>query len=65
MAKDKTKKVLLMKNGAEYEITGDNGRFWLCGNTQFRKASSMIAEIKTIKEPAKGKKTDKAEAEEE
>ena len=56
----KNKKVIVTTVGREYEITGENGRFWVCGNTQFRKASPMIAEIKTVKEqkeekPAKKK----------
>lgn len=52
----KTKKILLTNTGREYEITGDNGRFWVCGHTQFRKGSTMIADIKTVKEPDKAAK---------
>lgn len=61
MAESKSKKILLTKTGREYEITGDSGRFWVCGHTQFRKGSPMIAEIKTVK--AKSTKKDEAKGE--
>lgn len=39
MAKKKTakKRIFVLKNGDRYEITGETGKYWLCGPTQFRK----------------------------
>lgn len=53
MAKAKAKKVLLMNDGKEYEITGEAGRFWICGDTQFRKGNGEVVEAKTGKDAAK------------
>ena len=40
MAKKKVKVVryLLLPNGERFEITGETGKYWLCGDTQFRKS---------------------------
>lgn len=39
MAKKKTKKVYVLDNGERYDIIGENGRYYLCEVTQFRKAA--------------------------
>lgn len=39
MAKKKTKKVYVLSNGERYDVTGENGRYIFCGETQFRKAA--------------------------
>lgn len=47
----RTKKILVMQNGARYEVTGENGKYYLCGEVSFRKANPQIAEV--VKEKVK------------
>lgn len=47
MAKKKEKKIkLALIGGEKYEITGENGRYWVCGDKQFRKANVVVEEVK-------------------
>lgn len=54
----KAKRFIVMHNGTEHEIIGEDGRYWKCANAQFKKGSTLIKEIR--KEKA-GKKAVKAE----
>lgn len=42
-------KIIVLKNGVEFPIEGENSKYYLCGNTQFRKSNPQIAEIKEVK----------------
>lgn len=35
-------RVLVMDNGKTYRITGERGKYYLCGRTQFRKGNPHI-----------------------
>lgn len=35
--KAKTKKVFVLSNGDRYDVTGETGKYYVCGDTQFRK----------------------------
>lgn len=48
MAKQQ-KRILVLKTGEEFPITGENGRYWLCDGANFRKSNKEIAEIKEVK----------------
>ena len=50
MASKKSKKILCMVNGDEIPVTGQKGKYWICGETQFRKANPSILCVKTVKE---------------
>ena len=67
MGKDNEKRYVIFKDGKKKAITGENGKYWICGKTQFRKASSEIAEIivekaeekaEPMKKKSAGKKKD-------
>lgn len=45
MAKKKTKRLAVLRDGTKQEITGENGRYWVCGNRQFRKAEVILEEM--------------------
>ena len=30
------------ENGKKYEVTGENGKYWICKNNQFRKSNKKI-----------------------
>ena len=50
------KRSLILKTGQEYAITGESGKYYICGDgIQFRKASADIDYIKEISDPKKGK----------
>ena len=40
MARKSAKKIryLVLPNGGQSEITGENGKYWFCGDTRWRKA---------------------------
>ena len=38
MAKKKTERYAVTENGERLKITGENGRYWLCGSVQMRKS---------------------------
>lgn len=48
-------KTLVMDNGKTYEVIGENGKYYLCKGTQFRKNNSCIKEVREDKEPEKVK----------
>ena len=64
MAKPKTRKVLKLKDGTEYGITKENGKYYICGKTQFRKANPNIAEIVKVKLEEEKEEIEKGEEEE-
>lgn len=41
-------KVLVFANGITKEITGDAGKYWLCGEERFRKAGKQFMEVREI-----------------
>ena len=38
--KAKTKTVFVLHDGTKYDVTGENGKYIYCGNTQFRKSAN-------------------------
>ena len=50
MAKKKEAKEIIgtvvTKDGKKYEATWENGKYWICKNTQFRKANVVFEERK-------------------
>lgn len=42
-------RMLVLRSGQRFAITGETGRYYICGNTQFRKASPQIAKLERIK----------------
>ena len=42
MAAKKTKKYAVTADGARREITGEKGRYWLCGEVQIRKSAATV-----------------------
>lgn len=51
------KRSLILKTGQEYAITGESGKYYICGDgIQFRKASADIDYIKEISDPKKEEK---------
>ena len=51
---EKKKMFLLFADGEKVEITGETDKFWICGETQYRKSNSRI--VKTVKETVKQEK---------
>lgn len=47
----KTEKILVMINGDRHAITGEQGKYWICGDTGFRKLSKQIAFIEEAEIP--------------
>lgn len=43
-------KVLVFSNGVTKEITGDAGKYWLCGEERFRKAGKQFLEVRDVPE---------------
>ena len=41
-------KILVFADGSTREITGDGGKYWLCGEERFRKLGKSVAEIREI-----------------
>lgn len=37
--------VLVMKSGEKFAITGEDGRYWYCGETRFRKSNEGILTV--------------------
>ena len=42
------KTFLVMKSGERYEITGENGKYYLCNGTQFRKGNQSIEKVEVV-----------------
>lgn len=40
------KRILIFRDGSRKEITGEAGKYWLTGETRFRKLSKSIAELR-------------------
>ena len=47
----KTEKILVMINGDRHTVTGEQGKYWLCGDTGFRKLSKQIASVEEVEIP--------------
>lgn len=58
MAKKKTKKVYILSNGERYDVTGETGRYFLCGETQFRKAARRGKVVKEAVEESESEETE-------
>ena len=39
----------IVVNHKKVEVTGENGKFWVCGSRQFRKATHKIVRKKEVK----------------
>lgn len=55
--------VLVFRDGSAKKITGEAGKYWLCGEDRVRKLSRQIAEIREVPETVKIKLTAEAPAE--
>lgn len=66
------RRLVVFQDGSKREITGEDGKYWLTGETRVRKLSDMIAGIEeapeetapaksTAKKPSKKKKTEATE----
>ena len=58
MAKKKKaqlKTTFVLHNGTTYDVTGENGKYIICGNTQFRKSANRgdINRFEVTDEPEK------------
>lgn len=55
MAKKKVKasRFFVLPSGERYEVTGENGKYWLCGDTKFRKSAGRgtVEEVRPAPEP--------------
>ena len=51
---EKKKMFLLFADGEKVEITDETDKFWICGETQYRKSNPGI--VKTVKETVKQEK---------
>ena len=47
----KTEKILVMINKDRHTITGEQGKYWICGDTGFRKLSKQIASVEEVEIP--------------
>lgn len=54
------RRAIRLPDGKRYEIVGENGKFWLCKTTQFRKGRS---DYEIVELPAKKVKAETEEAE--
>ena len=53
------KRILILKSGQEYAISGEDGKYYICEDgTTFRKLNPEIAEIKKVKEQKEEKQED-------
>ena len=58
---EKRERTLVTVGGKRYAITGETGRYYLCGNTQFRKSGAQIEKIeqpRRRKEPPREKEVE-------
>jgi len=48
-----TKKYLIFAGGSRAEVTGESGRYYICGGTRFRRGNPAIArvEVQVMPEP--------------
>ena len=40
-----SRRILRLDGGTEFEITGENGKYFLCGATRFRKGNPRIVSV--------------------
>lgn len=38
--------IVATRDGKKHEVTGENGKYWICKNTQFRKSNVVFEERK-------------------
>lgn len=57
----KTRRILKLDSGAEYNIVSEDGRYFYCGETQFRKSNPHIVEIIKVEEPEEAKEAEEVE----
>lgn len=53
MAKKKTEKAeryVLLANGEKHAITGEEGRYYICGDIRFRKANVTVEKAPAVQE---------------
>lgn len=43
--KQNARKVLVMRDGTEFRVIGETGRYWICQGAQFKKNSKQIMRI--------------------
>lgn len=50
---EERKYVLVFRSGKRRDVTGEEGRYWVCGKTRFRKGSPEILRVeeKAAKKP--------------
>ena len=58
--KGKTVRYAVLPDGSRREITGENGRYYVCGDTQFRKAGVRVEAEKDETEDAQEETEGKA-----
>ena len=44
--------LVVFRDGSKREITGEDGKYWLTGDTKIRKLSDLILRIETVEEEA-------------
>lgn len=54
----KTKRVFALKNGDEYDVISETGKYYICNGTQFRKSANRgVIWLKEIEEPKQTEET--------
>ncbi len=44
---------LVLKSGERFAITGEDGKYWLCGERKFRKLSNSVLSVEEVVDPVK------------
>lgn len=57
-SKKTTKRYLYLTNDKKYEVTGENGKYFICGDTQFRKGNAEIRNLEIEEVKASKKKSE-------
>lgn len=52
-------KILVFKDGRELPITGETGKYWVCGEEKYRKLGKTIAGVKEAEAPKETLEEDK------
>ena len=50
-------KTIIFKNGQSVNVTGEAGKYWLCGELRVRKLNKSIAEVRELPDEKPNKKT--------
>lgn len=50
-------KTIIFKNGKSVNVTGEAGKYWLCGELRVRKLNKSIAEVRELPDEKPKKKT--------